>query len=45
MTAFTILLIVALICWFIAAVPIPTGPVQVGWLGMFFAGLAFLIGR
>jgi hypothetical protein len=46
MTAGMILLIIALICWFLAAVPLPwASPVQLGWLGMFFYGLTLLIGR
>jgi hypothetical protein len=43
MTAITILLLIAIICWFIAATGIPTGPVSVGWLGLFFYGLSLLI--
>lgn len=45
MSATLILLICALICFFVAAIPWPTSPIQVGWLGMFFATLSFLIGR
>lgn len=44
MTAVTILFVVALICWFLAAVPLPwANPVQLGWLGMFFWGLSQLV--
>jgi hypothetical protein len=44
--AHVLLLIVAVICWFAAAVigfaNRPYAP-HVGWLGMFFAGLSFLV--
>lgn len=43
MSAVTILMIVALVCFFLAAIPWPSNPVNVGWLGMFFAALSFLI--
>lgn len=37
MSAVTILLVIALILWFMAAIPLPwANPVQLGWLGMFF---------
>jgi hypothetical protein len=40
----SILLIIALICWFLAAVPLPfASPIQLGWLGMFFWGLSQII--
>lgn len=46
MSAVMILLIIALILWFLAAVqglvPI-SSPVQLGWLGMFFYGLSILV--
>jgi hypothetical protein len=46
MTAGMILLIIALVCWFLAAIPLPwTNPIQLGWLGMFFYGLTLLVGR
>lgn len=45
MSTVTILLVLAIICWFIAAVPIPTGPVSVGWLGMVFWGVSMLVGH
>ncbi len=46
MGAGTILLIIALILWFLAAIPLPwSNPVQLGWLGMFFWGLTMLVGR
>ena len=44
MSAVTILLVIALILWFMAAIPLPwANPVQLGWLGMFFWGLSQLI--
>ena len=46
MSAVMILLIIALICWFLAAIQgfIPqTSPIALGWLGMFFYGLTLLI--
>lgn len=46
MSAVTILLIIALICWFLAAIStfLPANnPVQLGWLGLFFWGLSQLI--
>ena len=44
MSAITILLIVSLILFILAAIPLPwTSPVQLGWLGMFFFVLTFLI--
>jgi hypothetical protein len=44
MSAVTILLIIALILWFVAAIPLPfNSPVQLGWLGLFFWGLSQLI--
>lgn len=46
MSAVLILLVVAIICWFLAAIPLPfQNPVQLGWLGMFFYGLSLVIGR
>ena len=45
MSAALILIIIACICWFLAAVPIPwRSPVSLGWLGLFFYGLAAVIG-
>lgn len=44
MNAQLVLLIVAVICWFLAAIPLPwANPVQLGWLGLFFYGLSLLI--
>ena len=43
MSAVLILMIIAVICWFLAAIPFPTQPFQLGWLGCFFAGLSFLL--
>ena len=47
MGAAAILLIIALICWFVAAVWQTSwpSPVQLGWLGLFFYGLHVLVGR
>ena len=46
MSAFTILLVIALLCFFFAGVwqAAWPSPVQLGWLGCFFAALAFFIG-
>lgn len=39
-----ILIILAVICWFLATISFPkTSPVSLGWLGMFFFGLSLLI--
>lgn len=39
-----ILLVIAVILWFLEAVRFPkTTPVTLGWLGMFFFGLSLLI--
>lgn len=44
MSAVTILLVIALVLWFLAAIPLPwASPVQLGWLGLFFYGLTLLI--
>lgn len=44
MSAQVVLLVVALICWFVAATPfVATSPVKVGWLGMFFYGLSLVV--
>ncbi len=44
MSAVLILLIVACICWFLAAIPLPwANPVQLGWLGLFFYGLTLVM--
>ncbi len=46
MSAVLILLIIALVCWFLAAVPLPfASPIQLGWLGMFFWGLSLIVGK
>jgi hypothetical protein len=40
----TILIIIAVILWFLAAIPFPwASPIQLGWLGLFFFGLSILI--
>ena len=45
MTAHMILFIIALVCWFLAAIQQPTWPnkISLGWLGMFFYGLTLLV--
>ena len=44
MSAVLILLIIAIVCWFLAAIPLPfASPIQLGWLGMFFYGLTLII--
>ena len=45
MTASLVLMIIALICLFLAAIPIPlpAQPVQLGWLGMAFWLLATMV--
>lgn len=46
MSAVTILLIVALLCWFFGALPLPwTSLVNLVALGLFFYGLAQLVGH
>ena len=44
MDAHFIMIVIATICWFLAAIPLPwTNPIQLGWLGLFFYGLSLLI--
>jgi hypothetical protein len=44
MNAQLVLLIIATVLWFLAAIPFPfANPVQLGWLGLFFYGLSMLI--
>jgi len=39
-----ILLVIATILWFLAAIPIPwASPISLGWLGLFFFGLSMVI--
>jgi uncharacterized membrane protein len=46
MTATFILMLIAVILLFLAAIPLPwQSPVSIGWLGMFFFALTFLIGK
>jgi hypothetical protein len=48
MSAGMILLVIAIICWIVAAInypPVSSGPVNIGWLGLFFYGLMLLIGK
>ena len=43
---YLILMVVALICFLLAAIGRPaTAPISLGWLGAFFAALALLIGK
>lgn len=43
MDAKTIMLVVAVILWLLAAIPINQGYVNLGWLGLFFYGLSLVI--
>lgn len=44
MSPVLILLIIAIICWFIAAIPLPwANPVNMTALGLFFYGLSLLV--
>jgi hypothetical protein len=46
MSASLILLIIAAVMFFVASLPLPwASPVQLGWLGAFFATLSFFVGR
>jgi len=38
-----LLLILAVICWFMAALPVPVPKISIGWLGMFLYGLSMLV--
>lgn len=39
-----VLMLIALICFFCAAINRPaTGPISIGWLGVFLAALSFLV--
>lgn len=38
-----VLTLIALICFFCAAIGKPSGPVSLGWLGLFFWALDLLI--
>lgn len=44
MTVTTILYVVALILFLLAAINWPQSPVGLGWLGLFFVTLAVLVG-
>ena len=39
----SILLIIAIICWFLAAINVPSGPVSLGWMGVFIYGLSMIL--
>lgn len=44
MSAVLILMVIAVICWFLAAIPFPqVQPLSLGWLGLFFWGLSQVI--
>ncbi len=46
MSAVLILMIIACILLFLAAIPLPfASPIQLGWLGMFFWALSLIIGK
>lgn len=46
MSVFTVMMIIAVVCWFLAAVPLPwTSPINMVALGLFFAGLGVVIGK
>lgn len=45
MNASTALLWVSVVLFLLAALPIPTSPFQIGWLGLFFMALSFALGR
>jgi len=38
-----ILLIIAVVLWFLAAIPLPTKGIGLGWLGMALFGLSMVI--
>lgn len=39
------LVIVACILFLLASFPVPSGPVSLGWLGLFFFALSFIWGK
>lgn len=45
MTVSLTLLSLAIILWFLAAIPFPSNPLSLGWLGMFFFGLHLIFGK
>lgn len=42
MSVVTVLLVIAVVLWFLAAINWPPAPISLGWLGMFFWGLTML---
>lgn len=38
-------LLIATICWLLAAIPVAVPRISIGWLGLFFYGLSLLIGQ
>ena len=45
MTLTVTLLWIATILWLLAAIPFPSNPISLGWLGLFFFGLHLLFGK
>lgn len=43
MTAAFILLIIAIICWIVAASPAPVPYINIGWLGLAFYGFSLIV--
>ena len=44
MSAVLILTIIAIVCFFLAAIPLPfANPIQLGWLGAFFLALTLIM--
>jgi hypothetical protein len=41
----TILILVAVICWFLAAIGVPAGRINLTALGLVFFGASLLVGR
>lgn len=37
------LLVIATICWLLAAINVPSSRIQLGWLGMFCYGLSMIL--
>jgi len=43
MTLPLVFLVIAIICWVVAATPAPVPFVQLGWLGLAFYGLSLIV--
>jgi hypothetical protein len=41
----TILILLAMICWFLAAISVPAGRINLTALGLVFFGVSLLVGR